>query len=189
MLDEIETWIAGHFDTAALGGPVPAGELGPRRHLYAIIDASRQPMMIPAALEAIASRVSCLYSGNALREFGDNAAWVVELLPSESTLHWLLQQGFNKRWAIFASSRLELAPFVRHLKKFTVVNNERGETLFFRFYDPHVLRQYLPMFDDQQTTSFFRGIDDVFFEDTSRENTIVKFSLSDESRLTKTAVM
>ncbi len=187
MLYEVENWITSqlNFNSRETGS---SGQVASQK-MYAIVDGSRQPMIIPVALEAMASRVSCLYSGGALSELGDNAAWVVELLPGESTLRWLLEHGFEKRWFIFASSDLVLESFVRHLKKFTVVKNERGETLFFRFYDPHVLRQYLPMFSDQQRVSFFKNVTKVFFEDTTQRSKIVQFSLSDTNRLLQTTAM
>lgn len=182
MIDDVESWIVAQLDEArAVGRQGPEGQ--PFRRTYAIVDASRQPMVIPAALDAFASSVRCLFSGSALREFGDNAAWVVEIDSTEGTLRWLLEQGFNKRWAIFANSLLEIEPFVRHLKKFTVAEGDGGRTFFFRFYDPHVLRQYLPAFDERQVRLFFREIEDVFFEDTSGRHRLLKYNLADDGRL------
>lgn len=182
-LKEIEAHIAAYF------GPVRAnGGIEAPTHVYAVVDASRQPMMIPAALDAMASRNSCLYSGEALREFGDNAAWVAELLPTESTLGWLLEQGFGKRWMIFATSKLELAAFIRHLKKFTMASNDDGRTVFFRFYDPQVLRQYLAVLNDRQKASFFEGVEHIMLEDSREKGAILSYAPSKDGSLIESRI-
>ncbi|EJN05780.1 DUF4123 domain-containing protein [Phyllobacterium sp. YR531] len=153
----------------------------PQLHLYAIVDASRGPMLIPATLDARASRVECLYRGKALEEFGDDTAWVAELLPTESTLDWIVEEGFGKRWAIFATSRLELAAFVSHLRKFTLIEDDEGTHHFFRFYDPQTLRQFLPAFDNQQLARFFKGVDAYYLENTLNPDELIEFRIDGDA--------
>lgn len=182
-MSEVENWITERIVSAA-----STSEPRLAKYVYAIVDGSRQPMVIPAALDAYSSNFRCLYSGNALAEFGDNAAWVVELKLGESTLNWLVTHGLNRRWAIFATSQLEISAFIRHLKKFTVTVGPDGRTLFFRFYDPHVLRQYLPVFDERQTQLLFSGVGDLFLEDTSGRNALIKYDLGDDGTLNMSSV-
>ncbi len=144
--------------------------------LYAVVDAARGPMTIPPTLQAMTDQISCLYRGQALEEFGDDTAWVVGIAPDESVLDWLIDNGFGKRWSIFLRSTLQLADVVRHLRKFTVIEDEEGTAHFFRFYDPRTLRQYLPVFTPEQNTAFFTGVDAWFCENDLRPDELLKFT-------------
>lgn len=146
--------------------------------LYAVVDAARGPMTIPPTLQAMTDKVACLYRGQALEEFGDDTAWVVGLASDESVLDWLLDNGFGKRWSIFLRSPLQLADVIRHLRKFTVIEDEEGTAHFFRFYDPRTLRQYLPIFTPEQNTAFFTGVTAWFCENDLRPDELLKFTAS-----------
>jgi hypothetical protein len=147
-------------------------------HLYAIVDASRGPMTIPPALQAMTHNVACLYRGQALEEYGDDTAWIAEVSPTESVLDWLIDNGFGKRWSIFLRSSLELADIVRHLRKFTMVQDDEETVHFFRFYDPRTLRQYLPVFTPEQVAAFFKDVDALHCENDIRQGEFLTFTVS-----------
>ena len=147
--------------------------------LYAVIDASRSPMTIPATLQAMTDKVACLYRGQALEEFGDDTAWVAAINLDESVLDWLIDNGFGKRWSIFLRSPLQLADIVRHLRKFTVIQDDQGTAHFFRFYDPRTLRQYLPVFTTEQSAAFFKGVQAWYCENDIRHDEFLKFTIND----------
>jgi len=144
--------------------------------LYAIVDASRGPMTIPPTLQAMTDNVACLYRGQALEEFGDDTAWVAEIAADESVLDWVIDNGFGKRWSIFMQSPHRLADVVRHLRKFTVIEDQEGTAHFFRFYDPRTLRQYLPVLNTQQAAAFFQGVDAFYCENDIRPEELLKFT-------------
>lgn len=151
--------------------------------LYAVVDASRSPMTIPPALQAMTDKVTCLYRGKALEEFGDDTAWVAAIQPDESVLDWLVDNGFGKRWSIFLRSSLQLADIVRHLCKFTVILDDVGTAHFFRFYDPRTLRQYLPVFSTEQRAEFFQGVHAWYCENDVRPNELLKFTKNGDALL------
>ncbi|KZK95311.1 DUF4123 domain-containing protein [Pseudovibrio ascidiaceicola] len=157
---------------ASLRAQQPSGE--PSR-IFAVVDASRDPMMIPPTIGALSNHYSCLYKGQALVEFGDDTAWIVEIREDEDVLDWLASEGFGKRWAIFALSSLDLEGFVRHLRKFTLIEDEGGTEHFFRFYDPQTIRQYLPVFTSEQLSVFFKGIDRLVLENTLNPEELCMF--------------
>ena len=154
---------------------LPDGE----RSLYAIIDAGRDPYVIPHMLEAMASNVECLFKGNAKKDLGDQTAWIAEIDRHERLLEWLIEEGWSKRQALFALSDLPLKRFATHLRKFTKVIDADGIEHFFRFYDPQVLRQYLPVFDQKQHDLFFRGITACFVEDNRDPAMILRYRSED----------
>ncbi|WP_421404864.1 DUF4123 domain-containing protein [Agrobacterium fabrum] len=148
---------------------------GRASRLYAVVDASRAPMTIPPALQAMTDKVACLYRGNALEEFGDDTAWVAEIRSDESVLNWLIDNGFGKRWSVFLQTSHALEDVVRHLRKFTVVRDSEGTTHFFRYYDPRTLRQYLPVLTPEQAAVFFRGIECFYCENDLKAGELLKF--------------
>lgn len=143
--------------------------------LYAVVDASRAPMIIPPALQAMTDKVACLYRGNALEEFGDDTAWVAEMTSDESVLQWLIDKGFGKRWSVFLRTSHALEDVVRHLRKFTVVKDNEGTIHFFRYYDPRTLRQYLPVLTSEQAAVFFKGIECFCCENDLKAGELLKF--------------
>ncbi|CAN7494680.1 DUF4123 domain-containing protein [Agrobacterium tumefaciens] len=148
---------------------------GGAARLYAVVDASRAPMIIPPALQAMTDKVACLYRGNALEEFGDDTAWVAEMTSDESVLQWLIDNGFGKRWSIFLRTSHALEDVVRHLRKFTMVKDSEGTIHFFRYYDPRTLRQYLPVLTSEQAAVFFNGIECFYCENDLKAGEFLKF--------------
>jgi hypothetical protein len=152
---------------------------GGSTRLYAVVDASRAPMIIPPALQAMTDKVACLYRGNALEEFGDDTAWVAEMTSDESVLQWLVDKGFGKRWSIFLRTSHVLENVVRHLRKFTMVRDSEGTVHFFRYYDPRTLRQYLPVLTAEQAAVFFKGIECFYCENDLKAGEFLRFRFGD----------
>lgn len=53
----------------------------------------------------------------------------------------------------------------KHLRKFLMVKTEDGQQLYFRFYDPRVLRIFLPTCDASQLKEFFGPVEEFICED------------------------
>jgi len=164
-----------------------AGLPQPGQSLYAVVDASKDPYVIPHTLEAMASNVVCLFKGDARENLGDQTAWIAQIDRQEQLLEWLMEEGWGKRWGFIALSDFPLDRFATHLRKFTKVVDAEGVEHFFRFYDPQVLRQYLPVFDQKQHDLFFRGVRACFIEDSRDPQTILRYR-SDDGTLVSQAV-
>ena len=69
-------------------------------------------------------------------------------------------EGWGRRWGIFLTSTQPLKDLRRHLRRFLVVEDDRrGEQLYFRFYDPEVLRVFLPTCLPGQAAELFSDVD------------------------------
>ena len=100
----------------------------------------------------------CLYSGYLPRELQLAAPYMVELIADHEFTRRLIDQAWGNSWGIFVST--QNAPNLRpHLRKFLRVRNEQGQFLLFRFYDPRVLRDYLPTCLPDELKHFFGSID------------------------------
>ena len=118
----------------------PAGAA--QASVWAVLDLARDRRIHGALLE---SRLEflCLYAGRIPRELELAAPHIVELLPGHRLLDRLFGDGWGASWGIFA--RIEDPSMLRrHLRRLLKVRDEDGRSLLFRFYDPRVLRTYLP---------------------------------------------
>ena len=133
-------------------------------YLYALVDASHDGM-IASTLQGLASNVRLIMQGEDLEEFGDESPWLVQIKPEENLLDWLLENGWGERWLVFLRSRYSMNVLLEHLQHFvSIVNDESGEELYFRFYDPIILFSHLLVFTQAQRDLFFRKIDHVLME-------------------------
>jgi hypothetical protein len=108
------------------------------KRLFGAVDASRQDRC-------------CLYSVER-RWGGQDLPWqllmtgpyLVELDPEEEFTGFLLRNGWERHWAIFFRSDTGMQKLRRHFRDLLVVRDEKGKRMMFRYYDPRVLRAYLP---------------------------------------------
>jgi hypothetical protein len=114
----------------------------PALSVWGVLDCARDPRIYRALLE---SRLEfrCLYSGKLDRLLETNAPHLVELFPTNRLIHTWIDEGWGRSWGVFIriadSSNLR-----HHLRKFQTVQDVQGRRLLFRWYDPRVLRAYLP---------------------------------------------
>jgi hypothetical protein len=121
-----------------------------------VLDLARDRRIHAALLE---SRLEflCLYSGRLPRELEQAAPHLVELLPGHRLLDRLLDEGWGQSWGVFVKLN-DPTQLRRHLRKFLKVQDETGRRLLFRWYDPRVLRAYLPTCTSSELREFFGPI-------------------------------
>ena len=130
--------------------------------VWAILDCARDPKIYLALL---ASRLEfrCLYSGKLPRELELVAPHLVELSPTNRLFgHWL-DEGWGQSWGVFLKID-DPSNLRHHLRKFLKVQDEDGRRLVFRYYDPRVLRAYLPTCTLDESATVFGPIDSFFVE-------------------------
>ncbi len=118
-----------------------AGKSGPT--IYAIVDAARQAKIYPTLFNS-GNEYYCLYRGPKAKELAYVAPYLVELGKEGPFTHWLISNGWGGSRGIFAASSASLSDLRQHFRKFLTVYDEAGKSLLFRYYDPRVLRVYLP---------------------------------------------
>ena len=121
--------------------------------LYAILDACDEPRVPKKVEELGPERAVSLYRGAAQRDYWAIAPYLVQV--DEELLDWIVENLWDDPWGIFAVADAELAELRKHFRRFLMVEDPDGEKIYFRFYDPRVLLQFLLTFDDEETTRFF----------------------------------
>lgn len=113
------------------------------RSVYAVLDGAS----VPGLLERLAAgpeEHACLYQGQVGQDLLERAPWLVKLRGDGPLLPWILSEGWGHSWGVFCVTAAAFEPLRRHFRGFLRVRGPAGQVLYFRYYDPRVLRVYLP---------------------------------------------
>jgi hypothetical protein len=113
-----------------------------RRQVWAVLDCARDDRIYPL-LRTSGLDYLCLFSGRLPPSVQAVAPYLVEVSPAFALTLQLIDLGWGRSWGIFLSID-DPSNLRHHLRGFLRVRDESGRILLFRFYDPRVLRVYLP---------------------------------------------
>jgi hypothetical protein len=126
--------------------------------VYAILDGARDERIV-ASFPDSELEWRCLYEEDAIAgELKQVAPYVIRLQPWSRYTQWLFSSGWGKSWGILCAAPIGLVELRRHLRRFLLVKDEGGRQLYFRYYDPRVLRLYLPTCNPAETETVFGPI-------------------------------
>jgi len=141
--------------------------------LFAILDAARDPRVLKL-LKASDAEYKSLYEGVQAEVLADCAPYLVSL-PLDSFLEGLVREAWGQSWGIYLTSREPFREVRKHFRHFLLVKRESGEELYFRFYDPRVLRVFLPTCSPAQAIEFFGPVSHYVVE-AEPPDTLLKFT-------------
>jgi hypothetical protein len=154
----------------------PASE----HQLYAILDAARDPRIYQGLVDSDCA-YQCLYRGDLADELREVAPYLVHLQPQAPLTEWLLNLGWGDSWGIFLASAADMRDLRRHFRRFLMVYSEDGKPLYFRYYDPRVLRLYLPTCNAAEVLILFGPVARYYVEGEGGD-TLIEFT-QDDGRL------
>jgi hypothetical protein len=111
--------------------------------LYAILDAART-FDIPFRLRSAKVEHDCLYRGRNAEVLWHVAPYLVRCEQEAEFGRWMIEEGWGESWGIYLTSTVGLEGLCEHFRQFLLVNTDDDRELYFRFYDPRVLRAFLP---------------------------------------------
>jgi hypothetical protein len=129
---------------------------------YVILDGAQNQTLLGALHAAGAPPWRCLFTGQLEPDMAVVAPYLVELEPGAAFTRRLLAECWGQNWGVFLTSRLALPALPalwRHVRQQVHVYGPNMESLFFRFYDPRVMRNYLPTCPASQLAEFFGPVD------------------------------
>jgi hypothetical protein len=145
----------------------------PETTVYAILDGSSVPNL-PQTLERFKVETECLFRGELEADVALAAPYLVVLRADDPFTEWLLREGWGRHWGIFAVSKADLRDLRTHLRTLLKVYGPDLKPLFFRYYDPRVLRTYLPTCNAQELQAVFGPVLRYLMED-EEPATLLKF--------------
>jgi hypothetical protein len=125
--------------------------------VFAVLDAAREDRL-PAFLQAYGVEHFSLYEGESGDQLKDVAPYVALLPKTSQLLPLLMKEGWGKSWGVYFNAIDSLADIRKHLRRLLTVQNADGTSLYFRFYDPRVLRVFLPTCTPEERAEFFGPI-------------------------------
>ena len=150
---------------------------GPRPNVWAVLDCARDPQ-VWSTLYASTLLRSCLYAGNLHPELERAAPYLVQLEFDDRQTIKLLNRSWGQSWGIFIRTGVGMPTLRKHLRRFLRVGGPNGRTLIFRYYDPRVMRVFLPTCSAVQLDEIFGPIDCISSEDINPSQ-LLEFRLDD----------
>lgn len=137
---------------------------GEEANVYAVLDGAS----VPALQENIYQfepEYHCLYRGELEPDMAEVAPYLVQLENNSKFTDWVIEKGWGNHWGIFAISSASIREMRQHFRTFLIVYNTDGRPLKFRYYDPRVLRKYLPTCNAEELSTMFGPVSCYLLED------------------------
>jgi len=123
-------------------------------HLFAILDAARDRRVRPL-LQACTETHESLFDGEKGQRLADVAPYLVELSPASPLLEVLVNDAWGESWGLYLIGLRPFKEIRRRLRRSLMVQDEETDKkLYFRFYDPRVLRAFWPTCSTRQRSEF-----------------------------------
>ncbi len=145
---------------AALHGMIERERLAADR-VYAVVDAARDLHLARAGFEQFDLDRFSLFPGNTSRQMATIAPFVVPV-PFEAKYPFR-NSGYLEMWAerlgnssgVLLTASADLREVWEHLRELFLAADDQGHEFYFRFYDPRVLRSFLPSLSAAEAKQFF----------------------------------
>jgi hypothetical protein len=138
------------------------------RNVWMIVDCARDQTRIFRFLLGCHLDYKCLYSGT-LSPALEMAAPYLLLLDESDETRRLIELSWGNSWGVFLRSDTSLNKLRRHLREFLIVRDPEGRRMAFRYYDPRVLRAYLPTCNAEELRAVSGPIECFWTEDKNRD--------------------
>ena len=130
---------------------------------YCVIDAARAGKFIEGFTDYDIDFES-LYEGRDAEAFADVCPYLVGLIDGSAFNKEYLDKAWGNSWGIQIISDMEFDELIDKLRDLVKVEDAFGKNYYFRFYDPRVLRTFLPDCDDSQLHMMFSGVEHYIVE-------------------------
>ncbi|WP_157822395.1 DUF4123 domain-containing protein [Psychromonas sp. Urea-02u-13] len=140
-------------------------EQGKTPTVYAILGGARDKQ-IERIIRQGELKSSCLIDGKLTYQMSIAAPYIVRLEFNHPQTIEILKKGWGNNWGIFAItySPATLINVRQNCRKIAMVKSPEGKNLYFRYYDPRVLRIYLSACDTSEANKVFGPITDFILE-------------------------
>jgi hypothetical protein len=138
---------------------------GGRRDVWMIVDAARDRRIFGMLLDGFYSDHSCLFAGPLVPELEVAAPYLVRLEYQGAKTRRFITDAWGKHWGVLLRTTMSEGALLSHLRDLVTVRGPGGQTLLFRYYDPRVLRAFLPTCSEDQLQTVFGGIECFWMED------------------------
>jgi hypothetical protein len=110
-----------------------------------------------------------LYVGMEEEAIADVGPFLIDIYKNIDAQNWIIDNTDTSISGIFLKTNAEYDDILDHLQSLILVEDEEGNEMYFRFYDPRVLIKFLPTCNASQLKQFFGPVSEFYvFEDGSK---------------------
>jgi len=136
--------------------------------VFAVLDGASSPELVKKLYEH-EPEYCCLYRGELAPDIATVAPYLVRLDGDGEFTEWLLREGWGAHWGIFFLSPAVLRALRDHFRQFHAVELPDQRTVLFRYYDPRVLRAFVPVCNPVELQQFFGPVQSFLLEGETPE--------------------
>ena len=144
---------------------------------WMILDAARDER-IYRAVERTQLDTACLFAGKLSYALKRAAPYLIEADKDDRLTRLVLNSGWGNAWGVFFQSSFSMETLRIHFRKFLRVKNQAGQILLFRYYDPRVLRVYLPTCQPSELETVFGPVNNYLVEGESPD-VVLRYRFTD----------
>lgn len=144
--------------------------------VFAVLDGASVPGLVKNLYEQEPEHC-CLYRGELEPDIASVAPYLVLLESGAEFTDLVLRDGWGAHWGVFVVSTANLRTLRNHFREFLKVELPDRRAVLFRFYDPRVLRNFLPACNAAELASFFGPVQSFIAEGETAESG-VRFALA-----------
>jgi hypothetical protein len=151
-------------------------------NVWAVLDAARDNRIHDLVSRCYRENC-CLLAGDLTPQLERSAPYLLHVSPRDSVTDSLLELGWGDAWGVFLQSDTSIGTLRRHLRTLLRVEDESGRYLLFRYYDPRVLRVYLPTCRPGELKTIFGASIMNLRMETEDPTSIVSFEIDEKGAL------
>lgn len=145
--------------------------------VYAVLDGASFVELV-SDLKRLRADYRCLYRGELAEDMASVAPYLVALTSGSELTLWVLNHIGQNFPGIFAQTTVSMDELRKHLRTFLMIKDADNNPLYFRYYDPRVLRSYIPSCTVEEKKTLFGPVSQYFAE--NREGSqLLRFSQND----------
>lgn len=136
--------------------------------LYAIVDSARNEDVFKYLLSDNVDYRSLFHGTTDIKFFGVSG-FLVACEKDSVLFNWLTNEAWGESCSIFLLAKTSFNDILKHFQRFNRVYLEDDDVVYFRYYDPRVLRIYLPTCNEKEINLFFGEIESFLMESENPE--------------------
>jgi hypothetical protein len=151
-------------------------------NVWAVLDAAKDERIYDLVSHCYLDKC-CLFAGDLAPQLERAAPHLLQVSPRDSVTDSLLEHGWGEAWGIFVQSDASVRTLRQHLRTLLRVKDQSGRFLLFRYYDPRVLRAYLPSCRAGELKTVFGSSIINFRMEAEDPASIVSFEIDEDGAL------
>lgn len=136
--------------------------------LYGIVDSARNDDVFRYLVTGDVRYKSLFEDTMDVQSYGVSG-FLVECKKESALFKWMITEAWGDNCCIFFTSKASFDELFTHFQKFNRVYIEGDDVVLFRYYDPRVLRTYLPTCNRDEIETFFGDVGSFFAESNDPE--------------------